>query len=115
MRWLVEPIRRFWRWLRGLSSPLRVEQATDIPEKCNPGVLYLVGENGHRWFAAFVCPCGCGDVIQLSLLPDSRPRWSIEVHSDGTATLHPSVWRVKGCRSHFFLRRGLVAWVRESD
>ena len=115
MRWLFEQLRRLWHWLRGYPSAFRVVHVKDVPEKCKGGVLYLVGENGHQWFAVFVCPCGCGEVIQLSLLPDSRPRWSVELHADETASLHPSVWRVKGCRSHFFLRRGLVSWVRESN
>lgn len=113
MRWLVDYLIRLWRWLRGYPSPLRVEMVVDVPEKCRRDVLYLVGENGRQWFAAFVCPCGCGETIQLSLLQDSRPRWTVEVHGDGTATIHPSVWRVRGCRSHFFVRRGLIAWVRD--
>ncbi|MDM9644782.1 DUF6527 family protein [Rhizobium sp. S163] len=25
-------------------------------------------------------------------------------------TLHPSVWRNSGCRSHFWVRRGRIAW-----
>ena len=84
-----------------------------MPDQVESGVLYLVGEGPHLWFAAFLCPCGCGEAIQLSLSPDSRPRWGVEEHSDGTVSLSPSVWRVRGCRSHFFLRRGHIAWVRD--
>ncbi|MFX8036043.1 DUF6527 family protein [Acinetobacter baumannii] len=25
-------------------------------------------------------------------------------------TLSPSIWRSKGCRSHFFVREGLIVW-----
>ena len=30
--------------------------------------------------------------------------------SDGSVSLMPSVWRQKGCRSHFFLRHGRIDW-----
>ncbi|WP_416234769.1 DUF6527 family protein [Paucibacter sp. PLA-PC-4] len=26
--------------------------------------------------------------------------------------MHPSIWRKDGCRSHYFVRAGRVAWVR---
>jgi hypothetical protein len=51
--------------------------------------------------------------VQLSLLEDSRPRWRVEEHDDGTASIYPSVWRRRGCRSHFFVQRGMVIWVRD--
>ncbi|WP_436231260.1 DUF6527 family protein [Caballeronia sp. LjRoot29] len=57
-----------------------------------------------------ICPCGCGEVIELNLLKQARPCWSAEEHPDGTISLVPSVWRQRGCRSHFFLRRGGIEW-----
>jgi hypothetical protein len=57
-----------------------------------------------------ICPCGCKEVINLNLLKTVRPRWSVKEHPDRTVTLTPSVWRQKGCRSHFFLRRGRIEW-----
>jgi hypothetical protein len=49
-------------------------------------------------------------VIQLNLLPDAEPLWSLTKHRDGTVTLSPSIWRQKGCRSHFFIRKGQIEW-----
>ncbi|WP_342427499.1 DUF6527 family protein [Rhizobium leucaenae] len=46
----------------------------------------------------------------MNLLPDERPCWKITCHDDGTASLHPSVWRKKDCGVHFWLRRGRVHW-----
>lgn len=110
MRWLT----RAWAWLKGLfrrePKPWATEAAVDVPEHPRAGVAYLIGEAGHLWFVAFRCPCGCGEIVQLNLLPDARPRWSVERHPDGTVSIMPSVWRVAGCRSHFFLRRGRVEW-----
>jgi hypothetical protein len=62
------------------------------------------------WFVAMLCPCGCKETLQMSLLHDANPQWKIIEHGDGTITLQPSVWRKVGCRSHFFLRRGLIQW-----
>ncbi|WP_425525696.1 DUF6527 family protein [Xanthomonas campestris] len=58
-----------------------------------------------------MCPCGCGEVIELSLSPESRNFWKLAVEA-GRPTLHPSVWRKTGCGSHFWVRRGRVQWVK---
>lgn len=82
------------------------------PDRLNPDCLYAVGKNGHLWHLTFVCPCGCKDVISLSLLPEDSPRWSLTQGADGP-TIHPSVWRKRGCRSHFFVRDGMIAWYND--
>jgi hypothetical protein len=61
-----------------------------------------------------LCPCDCGELIQLNTLPRVRPRWSARRHQNCTITLHPSVRRTVGCRSHFFLRRGGIDWAYDS-
>ncbi|MGK7346059.1 MAG: DUF6527 family protein [Candidatus Nitrospinota bacterium M3_3B_026] len=57
-----------------------------------------------------LCPCGCGLTLHMNLIPDDRPCWQLTIYSDNSATLDPSVWRRKGCESHFWLRRGKVLW-----
>lgn len=110
IRWL----KRAWKWAHGLfrrgPRPWATVTVTDPPEEPRPDTVYLVGEGEYLWFAAFLCPCGCGELVQLNLLPDSRPRWSASRHPDGTVSVSPSVSRLAGCRSHFFLRRGLIDW-----
>lgn len=115
MNWL----RHLWRGLvrrfgRG-PRPLRTVFTGELPDSPHAGEVYIVGESGHRWFAALLCPCGCGATLQLSLMPEGRPRWRMEEHRDGSISLHPSVWRTIGCRSHFFLTRGHVRWCPEDD
>lgn len=90
-----------------LFRGIRVEE---FPDKLDKTKLYLAGEGVHLWAAAMMCPCGCGDVIELNLLKQARPCWNVQDHPDGTITLAPSVWRQKGCRSHFLLRHGKVDW-----
>lgn len=86
---------------------LRVE---DIPEKLVPTTIYLAGEDDNLWAAAMLCPCGCEDAIELNLLTQVRPCWKVQQHPDGTVSLTPSVWRKKGCGSHFFVRHGRIDW-----
>jgi len=103
-RWVADAFRR----------PLLAEPVEDLPDEVQSGRVYLIGDPGVPWSAALVCPCGCGEVIRLSLIPDDRPRWRATTHEDGLVTLEPSVWRIKGCRSHFLLQRGRVVWTRDS-
>lgn len=84
----------------------------EMPDVVPSGVVYLVGDGGRPWCAALLCPCGCEQTIALSLVVRDRPRWRVTKHFDGTITLYPSIWRTKGCKSHFYIRRGRVLWVR---
>lgn len=92
----------------------RTVNVDDVPRVVVPGTLYIAGENGHTWFASMRCPCGCKATIQLNLLPDTRPCWTLSTQKDGRVSLSPSVWRKIGCRSHFFVRRGRVEWCGRS-
>ena len=113
----------FWLWLTGLfwrspprsrpvatSSLYHAETHDDEPDQLERYRIYLLGAAGAAWSASLICPCGCGEIIRLSLLPDDRPGWRAEVNAGGLVTLHPSIWRVRGCRSHFFIREGRVLW-----
>jgi len=75
--------------------------------------VYLVGENGDEWVAAFICPCGCKQVINLNLLEyEGRPVWKVQEDSRGRASIVPSVWRHVGCKSHFIIRDGEIIWCK---
>lgn len=103
--------RRIWDWVCGRRlRQLRTSYVVELPEELDHRLLYLVGENGYLWFAAMLCPCGCGDTLHMSLDTSARPSWRISIHRDGSATLYPSIWRRVGCASHFFLRRGRIRW-----
>ena len=113
-------IRQFWSWLRRLvgtrPTPYRTVEVEDFPDRFRAEEIYLVGENGQFWCAALLCPCRCGEVIQINLVTGTRPAWRVEIEPHtGSATLRPSVWRTAGCRSHFVLQRGLVQWCHAVD
>jgi hypothetical protein len=101
-------ILRFWTNSKPRTfSHLHVDEFPDSLKSFN---VYLAGEGKHIWAAAMICPCGCKEVIELNLLQQARPCWSVQEHKDGSISLAPSIWRQKGCRSHFFLRKGEIEW-----
>ena len=84
-----------------------------LPSKLKKNSLYIVSEDGFEEQAAMLCPCGCAQILHMNLLPDDRPLWRVTRHADGSTSLRPSVWRQKGCRSHFCFRKGRVDWVKD--
>jgi hypothetical protein len=82
----------------------------NLPKQLKRRTFYIVEEDGFHEQAAMICPCGCRSVLHMNLLTDERPCWCVTRHDDGTATLHPSVWRKKECGSHFWFRGGRVVW-----
>jgi Family of unknown function (DUF6527) len=97
-------------WLSRKPKAYRCVRVEEFPDRLEPSKVYLAGEGDDLWAASMICPCGCGAVIELNLLKQARPCWSVEEHRDGTISLKPSVWRQKGCRSHFFVRHGRIDW-----
>jgi hypothetical protein len=106
---LCKAVRRVVRILRLGTPPLEMEKVDSAPENPRRDTVYLIMEDGDPWSVALRCPCGCGETLFLSLLEGS-PRWRIELHRNGTVSVSPSIWRTTGCRSHFFLKKGLISW-----
>lgn len=90
---------------------LIVIEADSPPLKLPRRNLVLAREDDEDWAVAFRCPCGCGKRLELMLLEEVFPKWSISIDVEDRPTLHPSVWLKKGCKSHFWLRKGKVIWV----
>jgi len=113
MNWIA----RFKQWFRLVLDPSRIyrhEFVEDMPERPVPWVVYLVTDPGYApWSAGFKCPCNCGETIILSLIPKDDPSWKASITREGKISLSPSVWRVKGCKSHFFIRESRVLWAKD--
>jgi hypothetical protein len=112
MSLLIKPIRIIWNKVLGLAFKYKVSWVEEVPDELHSKTVYIAGENSHLWYAAMVCPCGCNATLQMSLMEGQRPRWSVTVHDNDTVSLHPSVWRKVGCKSHFWLKRGKIYWCR---
>jgi len=102
-------------WIRNQIRPtfatMYVQE--EPPEQPKNKVLYIVLEDELPWSAAMLCPCGCGEMLHLNLLPDERPRWIHQHGQNQLSSLEPSVHRIKGCRSHFWFRKGKVYWTTD--
>jgi hypothetical protein len=90
-----------------LFKSLRVE---DFPDSMKRFTIYLASGGENIRAAGLVCPCGCGEVIELNLLASVRPCWQVIEHPKGLVSLSPSVRRMNGCRSHFWIRNGQINW-----
>ena len=103
--WFTKSLKRI-----GASKPYRYKLVEDKPDNFDPYVIYVVGAKADPWQVAFSCPCGCGSVIELLTHNKARPRWKVNFINEKALTLYPSVRRITGCHSHFFLKKGTVVW-----
>jgi len=111
---LTKLCHRLLGWLdrKGIRSTIyRAEHVTDLPDKLRRDAVYVVGEDGYDWSLAMLWPGGCGKTLEMNLLPDAHPVWTIAEGPDHAASLHPSVWLKTGCACHFVLTKGRVRWV----
>lgn len=83
-------------------------------EAVNKGRMMIVGGPGYQKWAYFRCPCGCGEVLMLSLAQSRRPRWIVTVDQAGRPTLEPSVRQISGCFSHFLVQQGRIVWCEDT-
>lgn len=74
----------------------------NIPEKLEPGVLYISMEYAT---AAHSCFCGCGEEV---VTPFSPTDWKMTYDGE-TVSLWPSIgsWTLP-CRSHYVMDRGRI-------
>jgi hypothetical protein len=95
---------------------LIVRYVRDHPDRARleVGVVYVVGDKRQAKWAYFLCPSGSGEVFQLSLQPNRRPRWRVSADALGRATLDPSVRQLDGPYAHFWVRGGHVSWCADS-
>ena len=104
--WLIKPIIDYF------DQPYSVKFIEDPVDKPAKKVLYVVGNIDEPWQAEMLCPCGCTQKIVLPLNNETSPRWTLKVNDSNIPSIHPSVWRSKGCKSHFFLRDGYIQWCK---
>lgn len=117
MSWLKSTSRRLAIWLSLIPRPeLIVRRLAEQPrpENIEPGVIYVVGGKDYQKWAVFRCPNHTDEIIQLSLMPNRRPRWSITADFLERPTINPSVRLIEGSYAHFWVKRGNVAWCADT-
>lgn len=111
--WGIRQVARWWRRRRRrlrLSQVQLIASATQVPGKLAAGEAILVGTHGALKWLVLGCPCRCGEVHWVSLMPSDRKRWSAVLSEAGLLTVDPSLWSATHCRSHFWIREGRVDW-----
>lgn len=98
------------KWINTTNRAFDYKIVNEIPVKFNSQTIYLEGEKNNFWIAAFVCPCGCQEIIYLNLLKNVDPNWKIRINFWGKISIYPSVWRKVGCKSHFIICKSKVIW-----
>lgn len=111
MKWLGNIFREFLVSIGLLKVPLfKFKHIDDWPDEPKPFILYLQGKSSQEWLAGLLCPCGCEDMIEIVLLKDQHPRWEITKHSSQNISIHPSIKKTVGCKSHFYLKNSKIIW-----
>jgi hypothetical protein len=103
----------WWRRLKSRVLPARrlhVIEGDSLPKALPRRDIVLARDDDEDWCVGMRCPCGCGQTIELMLIREVRPRWDLTIDDRGRPSLRPSVWRLAGCRSHFYLKHGRVQW-----
>lgn len=115
--WFMRTLKKISSWFKGIF--LRQNQSlvtdseysylivTDVPDSIECKTIYIVGE--YPWVLIFDCPCGCCEIIYLNLLEEENPFWTFLLE-DNHISIFPSVWRTKGCKSHFFVNKCKIVW-----
>ena len=106
-------LRRWWQNVQESIRPrrrMRVIDSDMLPSILPRRDLIVTREDQEDWSIGMYCPCGCGETIELLVVPEAQSSWSFSIDYRGRPSLSPSVWRRTGCRSHFWLREGRVIW-----
>lgn len=103
-------------WFLRQRPALLVAKANDVPARdtLRHGEAVLVSSGRTAKWLSLPCPCGCGVPYLLSLSPSRRPRWSVSTDWLARPTVTPSVRRLDGCRSHFWIASGEIHWCSDS-
>lgn len=107
---------KFLTWFRRFRDSLLparrmvVSESDILPDRLPPRDIVLTRDDGEDWSIGMRCPCGCGETIELMVIEEAKPRWTVDLDNRGRVSLNPSVWRQTGCRSHFWLRSGRIKW-----
>jgi hypothetical protein len=83
---------------------VRAHDQAEAKQQLKAGVLVLVVPNKKPKSLKFLCPCGCGEIVSVNLMPGNEKAWHLDYEPKLGLSLWPSVWLTSGCRSHFILR-----------
>lgn len=105
--------RSFFRWFiqkyNGKKN-YKYRLVHELPETLESNIIYIEANLNVPWQLVMVCPCGCKKNLHMNLIEAYHPFWKYHFDKKKRITLSPSVHRMVGCRSHFFVRKGTIVW-----
>lgn len=106
---MLRMLRKLWDKYGPSRKVIAIEGDTP-PNRLPFRNLVLAREDGEEWAVGFRCPCGCGKRLELMLINEAKPNWSLAVDLKQRPTLTPSVHLTTGCKSHFWVKKGKIIW-----
>lgn len=103
LKWFPQLLSFLW------NKPYLIQYIEDPIDSPKNKILYVVGTSDEPWQVELLCPCGCKDKIVLPVNESTEPRWRLKTINN-KPSLSPSIWRSKGCKSHFILKKGKINW-----
>lgn len=103
-------IRNFLWHYRQFQYKVEIIPDNPNPDNLKKNIVYVVGEKNYVKWAYLKCPCGCNDLIMLSLYNSKYPSWSVKQDKLGRASITPSINKLDGCKSHFLIKKGKLIW-----
>jgi hypothetical protein len=104
-------LRKIFFWIRRTDFKTKMVAENPLTNEIPTKTIVIVGAKDWNKWAFMKCPCGCGDVLTLSLMKSFEPNWQLSTDKKKRVTLSPSVWKKDGCKSHFFVQKGKLIWV----
>ncbi|WP_371417560.1 DUF6527 family protein [Granulicella sp. S190] len=110
-------LRRLWATVAQRSDQLHLQLIPSMQEL--PDVLgdrlFVMGKPARYKWAILSCPCGCGERIDVCLMPSARPKWELTLRN-GRVSLSPSIWVPRErCGSHFWIRQSQIVWCKNYE
>jgi hypothetical protein len=110
---LFHNLRKLWKKFshrRYFRRVVTVSSMPELPKVLDANTFYIIGAPSPKW-AVLMCPCGCGERLNVNLMRSRQPSWQLAVQGD-RVSLSPSLWRPNyTCKSHFWVRDNDIHWV----
>jgi uncharacterized protein DUF6527 len=104
-------LNRIKKWIAS-KKRFKYDVVSELPSHLIPRVIYIEENQKYPWQIVMICPCGCGSNLHMNLINEYDPFWEYEIDKKDRISLHPSVHRFVGCKSHFFIKKGVIIWCR---
>lgn len=85
-------------------------ELTPLNNQVGENDFFLVRNKQKDYWVLFQCPCGCHEIISLSLQKIHSKHWHVSKSKNNRPSLTPSVWQIEGCCSHFIITDGRIYW-----